>query len=111
MARANDRKVYEMHADFCKFMGNPKRIEILFILENGEKCVEEIAKAMDIPVSGVSQNLSVMRGKGIVETRKSGVKVYYRLSDLKILEACRIMQNLMFEQLNKKIESIAGGGR
>jgi ArsR family transcriptional regulator len=99
-----NKEIYKMHADFCKFMGSPKRIEIIFILGEGEKCVEELAQLMEISVSNVSQNLSIMREKKIVETRREGTKIFYSLSNPRILEACSIMRDLMIEQLGKKLK-------
>ncbi|NPV00336.1 MAG: winged helix-turn-helix transcriptional regulator [Brevinematales bacterium] len=105
---SNGKKIYGMHADFCKFMGNPKRIEILFLLGEGEKCVEELASLMDIRLPNVSQHLAIMKNKGIVESNRAGTKIFYRLSNPKVLEACLIMRDLMIEQLNKKLDTLMG---
>jgi len=40
----NEKDMYRLHADFCKFMANPKRIEMLFLLDEQELCVEEITE-------------------------------------------------------------------
>jgi len=89
-----------MHADFCKFMGNEKRIEILFLLDTNELCVEELAFKMDLRISNVSQHLAVLREKGIVETRRQGTKIYYKLSNPKTLEACIMMRDVMISNMN-----------
>ncbi len=99
----DSKEIYKMHADFCKFMGSPKRIEILFLLGDGEKCVDELARLMKINVPNVSQNLSIMKDRGVVESRREGTNMYYKLSDPKILEACIILRDLMIQQLNKKL--------
>ncbi|OHD55787.1 MAG: hypothetical protein A2Y33_14210 [Spirochaetes bacterium GWF1_51_8] len=104
-----EKAIYELHADFCKFMGNPKRIEILFTLNTGEKCVEELAETMEINLPNLSQHLSIMRNKGIIESRRAGKYIYYRLSNTRILEACMIMRDLMLEQVNKKLVIIQEG--
>lgn len=98
----NIKEVYKLHAEFCKFMGNPKRIEILFLLGDSELCVDDISRKMDINIANVSQHLSVMREKGVVESRRDGVKKYYKISNSKTLEACIIMRDLMIEQIKKK---------
>ncbi len=108
MNQMENKELYKMHADFCKFMGSPKRIEILFVLGNGEKCVDELAQIMGINIPNVSQNLAIMKDRGIVESRRDGTKIYYRLSNPKVLEACMIVRDLMFEQLNKKINMFGG---
>lgn len=108
MNQMENKELYKMHADFCKFMGSPKRIEILFVLGNGEKCVDELAQIMGINIPNVSQNLTIMKDRGIVESRRDGTKIYYKLSNPKVLEACMIMRDLMFEQLNKKMNIFSG---
>lgn len=97
------KELYNLHADFCKFMGNPKRIEMIFLLGESEMCVEELAIKMGISSSNVSQHLAGMREKGVVEVRREGVKMYYRLSNLKVLQACSIMRDAMYEQLEKNL--------
>lgn len=102
----SNKELFKLHADFCKFMANPKRIEILFLLGEKEMCVEEIAIEMCVRVPNISQHLAVMRERGIVETRREGTKIYYRLSNPKTLQACIIMRNAMIEQMEKNIELI-----
>ena len=102
----SEQEIYKLHADFCKFMGNPKRIEIIFMLGKGEKCVEDIAKKIGAKMPNISQHLAMMRERNIVKTRREGVKLYYSLSNQKILKACIIMRDLMIQQLQKKTEII-----
>ncbi|HAR62585.1 MAG: transcriptional regulator [Candidatus Margulisiibacteriota bacterium] len=102
----DEKQLYKIHADFCKFMGNPKRIEILFLLGEAELCVDDIAKKMGIRVPNVSQLLSLMREKGVVEIRREGTRIFYRLSNPKVLQACQIMKDVMFEQMEKKMQVI-----
>ena len=100
------RELYKLHADFCKFMSNPKRIEILFLLEEKEMCVEELAKAMDVKIPNISQHLAVMREKGVVEVRREGNKMYYKVSNPKTIQACLIMREAMIEQMEKQFDMI-----
>jgi len=41
------KKLYKLHADFCKFMANPKRIEILFLLGEKEMCIDDIKERIN----------------------------------------------------------------
>lgn len=102
----NDKELYRLHADFCKFMANPKRIEILFLLGEQELCVEEITEKMGINIPNVSQHLSIMRERGIVETRREGTKIYYRIANPKTLQACLITRDAMIEQMEKNYKLI-----
>jgi ArsR family transcriptional regulator len=87
-------------------MANPKRIEILFLLGEREFCVEEIAENMGINIPNVSQHLSIMREKGVVENRREGTKIYYKIANPKTLQACLIMRDAMIEQMEKKLKLI-----
>mgnify|MGYP000882971128 FL=1 len=102
----NEKEIYRLHADFCKFMANPKRIEILFLLGEQELCVEELAEKMGIKVPNVSQHLSIMHEKGVVENRREGTKIYYKIANPKTLEACLIMRDAMIEQMKKDLNTI-----
>lgn len=97
----NEKEIYRLHADFCKFMTNPKRIEILFLLGEQELCVEEITEKMGINIPNVSQHLSIMRQNGVVDTRREGTKIFYKISNPKTLQACLIMREAMMEQMEK----------
>jgi DNA-binding transcriptional ArsR family regulator len=102
----NNKELYRLHAEFCKFMGNPKRIEILFLLGEKEMCVDELATEMAVKVPNISQHLAVMREKGVVVVRREGTKMYYNLANPKTLQACIIMRDAMVEQMKKQMEMI-----
>jgi DNA-binding transcriptional ArsR family regulator len=99
-------------ADFFKALAHPARIKILELLREGELSVNELQLRLEMEPSGVSQQLAVLRGKDIVEARKYGTSVYYRVRDPQVFElldvARRIFSNSlantqsMLEQLNKE---------
>ena len=52
-----DKKIYEMHAEICKTLANPKRLEIIDALRDGEKNVSELASTAKINQANISQHL------------------------------------------------------
>lgn len=102
----DSKELYRMHAEFCKFMANPKRIEILFLLGEEELCVEAISARMNVKVPNISQHLAIMREKGVVTSRRDGTRIYYKLSNPKSLQACILMREAMIEQMEKTMETI-----
>lgn len=92
---------YDLQARICSTMANPKRLEILDLLAEGERSVEELTQAMGIPKANVSQHLALMRQVNMVTARKEGQSVYYRIANPKVTRACRLMKEVMFEQLNR----------
>ncbi len=103
-----DKSIFEMQAEICKTLTNPKRIEILNTLRNEEKTVTELVAALGASKANVSQHLAVMRHKGILSTRRSGVNIYYRVSNPKVIEACALMKEVLFEQHGAKKKAISG---
>jgi DNA-binding transcriptional ArsR family regulator len=93
-----DKTIIEMQAEICKTLTNPKRIEILNALKNGEKTVTELVTALGASKANVSQHLALMRLKGILETRRNGVNIYYRVSNPKVIAACTLMKEVLYEQ-------------
>ncbi len=76
---AKDR-LYEQFARAAKAVASPKRIELLELLAQGEHTVEALAQATGMGVTNTSQHLQVLRQARVVETRKDGTKVFYRLA-------------------------------
>ena len=69
-------------ADFFKVFGDATRLRLLaFLLEQGEAGVNQIAEALDMSQSAISQQLKVLRQSRLVRWRKDGRNVIYRLSD------------------------------
>ena len=94
-----DTRIFELQADICQTLANPKRLQILSLLKKGELAVGEMVKAMGIAKANLSQHLSIMRQKGILLTRREGTTIYYRLARPKITEACGIMREVLLESL------------
>jgi DNA-binding transcriptional ArsR family regulator len=103
-----DKALYEMQAEICKTLTNPKRIEILNTLKTEEKTVTELVEALGASKANVSQHLAVMRHKGILSTRREGVNIYYRVSNPKVIDACTLMKEVLFEQHTAKKKVVTG---
>ena len=102
----------QFKAEFFKALAHPARIEILELLSQGELSVNVLQARLEMEPSGVSQQLSILRGKNIVESRKDGTSVFYRVRDPQVFElldvARRIFSNhlidtqAMLEQLKEE---------
>jgi DNA-binding transcriptional ArsR family regulator len=86
-------------SDFFKALSHPARIKILELLRPGELSVTELQDGLGIEASSVSQHLSVLRHKNIVETRKVSTTVYYRVSDTEIFELLDVARRIFNNQL------------
>ena len=100
----DDKKLYELHAEMCKTMAHAKRIEIIYLLQEGEMHVDELAREIGASKANVSQHLAKLRAKGVVCTRKEGLKVYYKICNPKLIKACDLMKEIMLERLSEQID-------
>ncbi len=96
-----ERQIYEMHAEICKIFTSPKRLEIIDLLKTGEKSVNDLSTTIGIRQSNVSQHLAKLREKGVIAPRRDGNVIYYKITNPKILEACRLMREVLLENLNE----------
>jgi DNA-binding transcriptional ArsR family regulator len=83
-------------AEFFRALAHPIRIRILECLGKDERSVQEIQRLLDLDQPVVSQQLAVLRGKGIVAARKLGPTVRYAVRDpliTQLLETAREIFN------------------
>ncbi len=99
-----NKKIFDLHADFCKNMANPWRLMIIHILSHDEASVGFLAEQLGIPLANVSQHLAILRSKQIVTFRKDGQTVYYRLVDPRMNEACNLIRQILLDSLKKRGE-------
>jgi len=103
-----NKRIYELHADVCKTLANAKRLEILNALRDKDMTVNELAERVGALKANISQHLAVMRQKGILATRRDGVNIYYRIANPKVIQACDIMREVLFEQLKENEKLMKG---
>ena len=110
MLSKNKRLLYNKQAEVVKAVGHCLRIAILDFLKDGEQCVCDIAKHVGSERSNVSRHLSVMVSAGILESRKEGLKVIYRLKTPCILEFLSCISACLKEQVeegNKVLKALS----
>lgn len=86
---------YRLHADLCKVLTDPKRLMILDVLRSGDRSVGDLAQAIGVALPNASQHLAVMRNAGLVDGRRVGTTILYRLAEPTIVEACDIVQRIV----------------
>jgi DNA-binding transcriptional ArsR family regulator len=77
-----------------KVLAHPIRLMIIHFLGAGELSVQELEKAVGISQSSVSQHLGLLRDKEILESRRVGQQVFYRLRDPRLLQLTEITREL-----------------
>ncbi len=103
----SDPSIYELHAEVCKALGHPLRIQVIDLLRDGELGFSEIIEITGVSKSSLSQQLSVMVSKGILKQRRDGLHAYFRLSSPKVAKACSLMREVLIESLKSRQKLLA----
>ncbi len=93
--------LYTQFARVGHALSSPKRIELLDLLVQGEKSVEQLADYSSTPLKNTSAHLRVLRQARLVDTRKHGTHVIYRLADAHVGGFLRAFQALGQERLTE----------
>ena len=91
--------VIDFKAELFKSMGHPTRLRILELLRTGEMTVSELQQNLEIDASSVSQQLSLMRSRQLVDARKQGTSVYYTVRDPLIFDIMDIAREIFQNQV------------
>jgi DNA-binding transcriptional ArsR family regulator len=97
--REAERQLYALQATLCQTLADPTRLELLHLLSSGPKPVKALVEATGQRQANISQHLALMRQRGIVHATRSGTEAHYALTDMRVLEACRLMRELLLDQL------------
>ena len=92
-------QLFKLQAQICKTLADRKRLMILHELRDGELSVGQIVSRLELPQANVSQHLAILRERGIVNTRREGTTIYYRLANPKIGKACDLVQQFLVDRL------------
>src|SRR5579863_7947536 len=80
------RPVHEVKANLFRVLGHPARVRILEVLRDGERSVGALQAELGLDSGGTSQHLAALRRIGLVESRRDGTSVYYRVADDDVFE-------------------------
>lgn len=87
-------RLYEQFARIGKALSSPRRLELLDLLAQGERTVEELSGETGMTAANTSQHLQTLRVSMLVSSRKSGTYIYYRLADRKVLKLWKTLQDV-----------------
>jgi rhodanese-related sulfurtransferase len=97
--RAFKTEINEQFSRIAKAIANPHRLELVDVLAQGERSVEDLAKETALSVANASQHLQALREAHLVTARKAGLRVYYRLSDPTIYHLVQVIREIAERQL------------
>ncbi|HLG40021.1 MAG TPA: metalloregulator ArsR/SmtB family transcription factor, partial [Chitinophagaceae bacterium] len=92
-------KAYSLLAKMIKAMANPRRLEIIDLLGQGEKSVEDIASETDMSIANTSQHLQTLKAANLVEIRRNKNYIHYRLAHEEIYKSWQSLRALGLERM------------
>lgn len=94
-SRAGQSPIYALKADFFRVLGHPVRVRMLQVLRDGERSVGSLQDELELDSSSTSQHLAALRGQALVESRKEGTSVFYRVKDHRTLELLELAKEII----------------
>jgi len=91
--------VREVKANLFRVLGHPARVRILELLREGERSVGALQTELGLDSGGTSQHLAALRRIGLVESRREGTSVYYRVDDERVFDLLAVGRAIITRQL------------
>ena len=91
-------QLYGQFARLGKALASPHRLELLDLLAQSERTVESLAAEVGASAANASQHLQALRRAGLVETRRDGLFIYYRIADPSVLMLCAALRTVAEKQ-------------
>lgn len=87
--------VYVVKAQLFRVLGHPVRIRMLELLSDGERTVGQLQSELDLDSSGTSQHLAALRQQGVLDSRRAGTSVYYRIRDPRVSQLLTVARQIL----------------
>lgn len=92
-------RIYDELAKVTKALANPRRLEIIELLAQGDYPVEQISLQTDQPMANTSQHLQVLKTAQLVEVTRNGNFIHYRLANTNVFKAWKALRDLGVERI------------
>ena len=103
-----DHPIYVLKGEFFRLLGHPARVRILELLRDGERSVGDLQEALGLDSSGTSQHLAALRRQGLVETRRQGTTIFYKLKDPRVAQLLQVAREILTANLAETRELLDG---
>lgn len=100
------KEITRLHAEFCSALADPRRLMLIYALNQGPKNVTELTDIIEASQPSVSRHLKILRERGLVSAERDGVTVTYSLVDDRLIEALDLLRAVMRERLTERAELV-----
>lgn len=104
--RAFKDEIYEQFARIGKAFSSASRLELIDLLAQRERTVDELAEETEMSVANTSRHLQVLKGERLVRRRKEGTRAYYRLAGPQVYRAWGAVRTLAEARLAEVEETV-----
>ena len=94
--------VREIKASLFRVLGHPARVRLLELLRDGERSVGALQAELELDSGGTSQHLAALRRIGLVESRRDGTSVYYRVDDERVFDLLEAGRDIITRRLSQQ---------
>ncbi len=96
-------------AGWLKAMADPTRLRILHALSGGERCVGDLLGDVRSSQANVSKHLALLKASGLVDCRREGVNVYYRIADPTVFTICEAVCDSLQRDIDHRRQGLEKG--
>jgi DNA-binding transcriptional ArsR family regulator len=96
------QELFELHEQLLKALANSRRLEIIHLLRDQEMSVTDIHSMLDLPQANISQHLIVLKESGVVNTRRDGKHIFYKLAHQNIIAASDAIREMLLDRQQKQ---------
>ena len=102
MERPSVDELSLLHASVCQALGDPKRLCILYELNDEPRNVSQLAADLKMPQPTVSRHLQVLRERHMVAAERDGVAVVYHLAEPRVIDVLDTMRQILRDSLARQ---------
>lgn len=93
--------IYQLKAEMFRVLGHPVRVRMLELLREGELPVRELQRQLELDSSSASQHLAALRKLGLLDFRREGTSVYYRIKDPRTNQLLAVARQILTSNLEQ----------
>jgi len=108
MSHAAKQRIYAQFARLGKALASPSRLELFDLLAQGERAVDALAREAELSIGNASQHLKVLHAARLVDSRRDGQRVLYRLADPSVEALWHALRHAAEQQL-AELDAVASG--
>ncbi len=97
-----------LHANVCQALGDPKRLIILYALNERPRHVNQLAADLDMPQPTVSRHLQTLRDRHMVIAEREGTTVVYHLAEPRVIDVLDTMRHILRDSLARQTGLVTG---